>query len=152
MTSPNRAHWAIRATWPLLGGAVGAWLGFGGYLRLPQNADGFGTLFALGFFVAFAGAGLVGGLVVGAVAGGAVELALRRLGVAAAGALAVATLVNALVLWQLVVFVHDRYPGLRAPSATRAVATPAKPASRNPCALPPPADAKARALWDSECR
>jgi hypothetical protein len=51
MKRGNLLWWAVRLSWPLLGGVWGAWLGFGGYLRLPQNADSFATVLALFFLV-----------------------------------------------------------------------------------------------------
>lgn len=47
--------WAVRVSWALLGGAWGVWLGLGGALRLPHNADSFGSLIAMGFFGMFVG-------------------------------------------------------------------------------------------------
>jgi hypothetical protein len=152
--------WSIRILWPLLGGAWGAWLGFGGYLRLPHNADSFGTLFASGFFVFFAGVGLFAGAASAALIGGSVELLLRRLGAGIVAALSVATLVNALALWQITDFIQTKYPGLRAESAAQphrseaaGALTPADKGSyQKPCSESPPTDTRARASWDAECR
>ena len=115
MKHENYFWWAVRISWPLLGGVSGAWLGFGGYLRLPQNADSFATVFALGYFSMFAWVGLFSGMVSGALIGGLVERLLRRFGVGIAGAVIMATLVNALVLWQIVGLAQAKYPGLRPP-------------------------------------
>jgi hypothetical protein len=144
--------WAVRISWPLLGGVWGAWLGFGGYLLLPKNADSFGTVFALGFFSFFAWIGLFTGMAAGALIGGSAERLLRRFGAGIAGALSVATLVNALVLWQIAGLVQTKFPGLRGPAAKPPVYSTIKLPSENPCAHPPPENAKERAIWDSECR
>lgn len=160
--------WAVRASWPLLGGAWGAWPGFGGYLRQPQNADSFATVIALGFFGFFAWVGLFAGMASGALIGGLTETLLRRLGAGTAGALVAATLVNALVLWQIAGVIEASYPGLRSTDATkpsrenparmrvpageRPLPATAGPPSRNPCANPPPPLSRERELWNSECR
>lgn len=160
--------WAIRVSWPLLGGAWGVWLGFGGYLRLPQNADSFATLVALVFFSVFAWVGLFAGMASGALIGGLAETLLRRFGAGIAGALIVATLVNALVLWQIAGVIEAKYPGLRSadtarphpgspagmrsPAGDRPVPSTAGLPSRYSCANPPPAQSRERELWNSECR
>ena len=168
MKDGNPYWWAVRVSWPLLGGAWGAWLGFGGYLRLPQNADSFGTVIALVFFSFFAWVGLFAGMASGALIGGLAETLLRRLGAGIAGAVIVATLLNALVLWRIAGVIEERYPGLRSADAAkphrespagmrshageRALPATAEPPSRNPCANPPPAQSRERELWNSECR
>jgi hypothetical protein len=144
----------------LLGGAWGAWIGFSGYLRLPHNADSFATLLASGVFVEFAAIGLVAGAVSAALTGGSAEWLLRRVGMQAAVAVSVATVVCALTLWQAAGVIQTRYPGLRASSRAElqrnpatAVPTPADTrAYSNPCAQPPPTQARERARWDEECR
>lgn len=153
-------YWFVRVSWLLLGGAWGAWLGFGGYFRLPHNADSFGTLFASGFFVFFAGAGLFAGAASGALIGGLVEWLLRRSGAGILAALSVATLVNVLVLWQIGDFVHAKYPGLRTGSGTKpyrsnatGAPTPAGKASyQKPCSAPLPTDTRERTNQETECR
>jgi hypothetical protein len=152
MKQGNYGWRVIRISWPLLGGVWGAWVGFGGYLRLPHNADSLATVFAFGFFSAFAWAGLLAGMASGALIGGSVEGLLRRLGVGVAGAVCVATLANALVLWQIAGFVQAKYPGLRPPAAVRAVTSPTEVAPRDSCAHPPPAHSREREIWNSECR
>ncbi|AGX88471.1 hypothetical protein Cenrod_2413 [Candidatus Symbiobacter mobilis CR] len=152
MKNGNHFWWAVRISWPLLGGVWGAWLGFGGYLRLPQNADSFGTVFALGFFSFFAWVGLFAGIASGALIGGLVERLLRRFGAGIASAVGVATLVNALVLWQIAGVVQAKYPGLRPPAAKPPVSSTTTLPPENPCAYPPPDNTKERAIWDSECR
>lgn len=142
----------MRISWALLGGALGAWLGFGGYTRLTPNADSFASLFALGFFGFFAWVGLFAGMACGALIGGLCEWLLRRLGAGIAVALGVATLVNAIALWQITGLVEAKYPGLRTAPAQRPAVAPAKPPFRNACSEPPPADAKQRAQWNLECR
>jgi hypothetical protein len=76
MPRANRLWWVVRVSWPLLGGAWGAWVGFGGYLRLPQNADSFRMLFALVFFSFFAWVGFFVGMMLGALIGGAARKAV----------------------------------------------------------------------------
>jgi hypothetical protein len=113
MTHESRGVWAVRVSWAVLGGGWGAWAGFGGYLRLPTNADSFGSMLAAGFFGLFALLGLLLGAASGALIGGSVERLLRRTGAGVIGAVSVATLVNAIVLWGLVEWVRARFPGLR---------------------------------------
>ena len=152
MKQGNLFCWTVRLSWPLLGGLWGAWLGFGGYLQLPRNADSFAMLFASGFFGVFAGVGLIGGMAAGALIGGLVERLLRRFGAGLAVALSVATVVNALLLWLIVGVVQAKYPGLRPPVAVPAVTMTPELAPRNACETPPPAHSKARELWNAECR
>lgn len=152
MKNANRFWWAARISWPLLGGVWGAWLGFGGYLALPHNADSFAMVFAIGFFGFFAWVGLFSGIAIGALVGGLAEKLLRYFGVGITGAVGIATVVNALVLWQLVGFVQEKYPGLRPPVASTQVSTATKHLPENPCAHPPPEHTKERAIWDTECR
>jgi len=158
----------IRISWPLLGGAWGAWLGFGGYFALKYNADSFGSVLSLGFFAVFALIGLAAGAVSGALIGGLVYAVMRRSGVGMAGAVITATLVNALAIWQIADLVQTMYPGLRAGGPAKlhlggnpgarspAVAAPVSsipgPSSRTSCSDPPPTQPKERGLWDSECR
>jgi predicted lipid-binding transport protein (Tim44 family) len=136
----------------LLGGVWGTWLGFGGYLRLPHNADSFAMVFALGFYGFFAWVGLIAGMASGALIGGLVETLLRRFGAGIVGAISMATLVNALVLWQVAGFVQAKYPGLRPPAAERPVASTTKPLPQNSCAHPPPEHSRERESWNLECR
>lgn len=118
----GNAFWrAVRISWPVLGGAWGAWIGFGGYLGIAPNADSVAMLFVLGFYCVFALAGLLAGIGIGGLTGGLVEWLLRRVGMGIAAALIVATVVNALVLWQVAGFVQSKYPGLKAPGAKPSV-------------------------------
>lgn len=120
----GNAFWrAVRISWPVLGGIWGAWIGFGGYLSVAPNADSFAMLFAMGFYAVFAVVGLLAGVAIGGLTGGMVEWLLRRVGVGIAGALIVATVVNALVLWQVAGFVQAKYPGLNAPAAKPSVSS-----------------------------
>lgn len=120
----GNAFWrAVRISWPVLGGLWGAWIGFGGYLGVAPNADSFAMVFAMGFYVVFAVAGLLAGIALGGLTGGVVEWLLRRVGVGLAGALIVATVVNALVLWQIAGFIQAKYPGLRTPAAKSSVSS-----------------------------
>jgi hypothetical protein len=150
----------VRSIWLLLGGAWGAWLGFGGYFRLPHNTNGFGTFVASGYFVVFAALGFLAGAASAALFGGLTEWFLRRCGQAGAAALSVATLATALLLWQISDVVQARYPGLRASAVTQPQRnTPAaairpvdKMSHPNPCSNPRPTEARDRASWDAECR
>jgi len=118
----GNAFWrAVRISWPVLGGAWGAWIGFGGYLGIAPNADSVAMVFVLGFYCVFALAGLLAGIALGGLTGGVVEWLLRRVGMGIAAALIVATVVNALVLWQVAGFVQSKYPGLKAPGAKPSV-------------------------------
>jgi predicted lipid-binding transport protein (Tim44 family) len=152
MKHGNHFFWAVRITWPLLGGVWGAWLGFGGYLRLPHNADSFAYAFAFGYFSFFACMGIFAGMASGALIGGLVERLLQRFGVGIAGAVSVATLINALLLWQIVSLAQAKYPGLRPPDVKPALSSTAKRPHENPCAQLPPENSKERAIWNSECR
>ncbi len=130
----GNAFWrAVRISWPVLGGAWGAWIGFGGYLGIAPNADSFAMVFAMGFYVVFAVVGLLAGIAIGGLTGGVVEWLLRRVGVGLVGALIVATVVNALVLWQIAGFVQARYPGLNAPAGKPSVSSAIKSLLENPC-------------------
>jgi hypothetical protein len=80
------------------------------------------------------------------------ERLLRHLGAGISGALSVATLVNALVLWQVAGLVQAKYPGLRPPAASPPASSTTRLAPENPCAHLPPENPKERAIWDSECR
>lgn len=131
MKDGNRFWRAVRISWPVLGGAWGAWIGFGGYLGIAPNADSFATLLAMGFYVVFAVVGLLAGVVIGGLTGGLVEWLLRRVGVGLAGALIVATVVNVLVLWQVAGFVQAKYPGLNAPAAKPSLASITKSTLEN---------------------
>lgn len=119
---------------------------------MPPNADSFATFFAVGFFGFFAWIGLFAGMALGALIGGLMEKLLLRLGTGMAIALGVATLANAMALWQIVDFVHFKYPGLRAPSVQRPAVSGRADTPRDSCGQPPPALAKERKAWDAECR
>ncbi len=142
---------SVRISWPVLGGLWGGWLGFGGYPQLLQNADSFALVFALGFYIFFGCIGLVAGMAAGALTGGLVEWLLRRLGMGIAVAVTAATLVSALVLWQIAGLIQAKYPGLRSSAAVHP-GTPVTEPHRNPCANPPPAHSREGELWNSECR
>ena len=147
--------WIVRISWPFLGGIWGAMTGFGGYHRLTDNADSFGTFFANGFFIATAIISAAAGITCGVLVGGLTEKMLRSLGMRGAWAVCMATIVNALVLWQLVGIVLTKYPGFRPPHISAKPKGPPthKIPSGNPCAQPPPAEnSKERANWDAECR
>jgi hypothetical protein len=152
MTRSSLVRWAVRLSWPLIGGVWGAQLGFGGYLHLPHNADSFGTVLALGFFSVFAWVGLFAGIASGALIGGLTEKLLRRLGVGLTGSLCLATVLTVWVLWQITGLVQSTFPGLRAPAATPPASATTRPPSANPCAHPPPLDSRERKSWESECR
>ncbi len=154
MMRQNPYCWIVRLSWPLLGGAWGAWLGYRGYVHLPSyNADSAGSLLVSVFFLFFAVVGLFAGAASGALIGGLVEWFLRRSGARIVTALSVATLVNALLLWQIVDFIQVKYPGLRANSGINSQALiPADKRSYQTCSSPRPIDPRERVSWDAECR
>jgi hypothetical protein len=152
MTKGDAFSRILRISWPLLGGGWGVWLGFGGYLRLPHNADSFGSVFALAFFSGFAWVGLVAGIAGGTLIGGSVERLLRRAGAGDSAAAMGATLVTVVAFWQVGSLLQAKYPGLRPPDATGAVTPVTSRPPENPCAGPPPEKPGERASWESECR
>lgn len=102
-----------------LSGIWGAWIGFGGYLRLPPNHDSFAMFFVLGYFIFFSLVGLVLGFGFCFVLWKSVETLLLRLGLNSAIAKAAASLVALLGVWMLTSFVQAKYPGLRATGAKK---------------------------------
>ncbi len=150
-------QWAVRISWSLLAGLWGGWLGAAAALRLPPNADSFGTLLAQGFFSLLALTGFVAGLVFGALVGGLAEKILRRAGMGITGALVVATSVNALACWQLAGAIQANYPGLgpaaaRPPASLSGQPATVQPSADNVCAHPPAENSPQRPLWEAECR
>jgi len=129
MNPESKFLWAVRISWPLLGGAWGAVVGFGGYHGLAHNADSFGTMIAQGFFITTAIIGLIAGILCGVLVGGLTEKLLRYLGVWIVCAVCVATVVNALVIWQLIGIFQTKYPGFRPPVTKSHSATQPKEAS-----------------------
>jgi len=124
MKQEGKFCWLVRISWPLLGGIWGALLGFGGLLQLPHNADSFGTIFAQGFFIIAACIALLAGCACGVLVGGLTEKLLLRLGVRATSAVCAATVVNAIVIWQLAGFIQNKYPGFRPPVEKSPSASP----------------------------
>ncbi|MSN25510.1 MAG: hypothetical protein GJV46_06515 [Geobacter sp.] len=147
---------AIRISWPLLGGTWVAVLGMGGFLRLPQNADSFGTMIMQVFFISVVVFGVLAGGAIGVLVGGLTEKLLLRLGIRDASAVCVASVVNVLVIWQLVGIVQTSYPvfgPVTKPQKINHKTSNVKRPSVNPCEQPPPpANTKERDYWDSECR
>ena len=148
----DKLWWRTRIAWAVAGGAWGAWVGFGGYFRLAHNADSFAMLFAAGFFVFFALIGLVLGAGASVLVGGWTEALLRRLGMAGASAVVIASLVNAFALWQAASLVWLTFPGLRPPPAEQPAPPGAKAIPRQPCATTAPTDPVGRKSWEAECR
>ena len=144
--------WVLRLSWPLLGGAWGAWLGFGGYLRLPHNADSLAMVFAAGFFGLFAWIGLLAGMAAGALMGALLETLLRRCHIGAVAAVSLATLANAMLLWQIAALVLTSFPGLRPPTVEQRVPATTQPVRQDPCAKQPPEHTQEHAQWALECR
>jgi hypothetical protein len=103
----------FRIAWLLLGGAWGAWIGFGGYFGLKNNPDSFGSMLALAFFGAFGGLGLLVGAAVGAGVGGLVNAMARRIGVGSVASALLATAVSGAALWALGSEVQRQFPGLQ---------------------------------------
>lgn len=143
----------VRAAWPALGGLWGAWVGLRGLFRLAYNPDTFASMLAGGFFVLYALIGLLAGAACGWLVGRLVESGMRRIGAGLVVALAVASVVNLVVLWQASRAVGRIYPGLRAErGAPPVVRSKATPAARG-CAVPPAADdPTSRKSWEEECR
>jgi len=150
-----------RVLWSVLAGAWGAWVGFQGlFSQLPHlNADSAAPLFVWMTFGLFGLIGLFVGALLGGLIGRCADGLLRRLGAGIGAALVMASLLTAVVIWQVTGFVQHRYPGLRAPTVTQdtpAVTPPKGPSdaarSQNPCQASPPTDARDRAAWDLECR
>ena len=150
-----------RVLWSVLAGAWGAWVGFQGlFSQLPHlNADSAAPLFVWMTFGLFGLIGLFVGALLGGLIGRCADGLLRRLGAGIGAALVMASLLTAVVIWQVTGFVQHRYPGLRAPTVrqdTRTVTPPADPSNtahrKNPCQASPPTDARERAAWDLECR
>lgn len=156
MSIKSKILWAVRISWPLLGGAWGAALGFSGVHHLADNADSFGTMIAQSVFIITAVIGLLAGSVCGALFGGLTEKLLLRFGVRVASAVCVASVVNVLLLWLLVGIVQTKVPAFRPVLKPQTVNHESSTASRpsgNPCEQPPPpANSKERKSWDSECR
>jgi len=150
-----------RVLWPVLAGAWGAWVGFQGlFSQLPHmNADSAAPLFVWMTFGLFGLVGLCIGALLGAVIGRCADSLLQRLGAGTGAALVLASLLTALVIWQVTGFVQHRYPGLRAPAtaqvqraASPQIGPPDAAGRPNPCEASPPTDARERAAWDLECR
>lgn len=159
MKSDPLLVWVVRISWALLGGVWGVMAGFGGYHGIAYNADSFGAMIVQGFFIATAIICLFAGMICGVLVGGLTEKLLRYLGVRTAYALCVATVVNALVIWQLIGMVQTKYLGFRPPVTKSNAATKPRETStqnlhsENPCAQPPPPEnTKERSTWDAECR
>jgi len=160
MTADRDVWHVLRKCWPLFGGAWGAWLVVRRLLEMHWNADTFGSAAYLMFGVFFALIFFIVGAAIAALLGRLVESLMRRVGAGVAGAVVVATLVNALAIWQIGNVVQSKVPGLHARDTARAQPTNApvagaaagKGSYQNPCATPPLPDSPERAGWDAECR
>jgi hypothetical protein len=152
--------WPTRIAWALAGGAWGAWVGFRGlYNILPHmNRDTAAPVFVWGMFGALSLVGLAVGAALAFATGLGASGLLQRLRVGRAPATAVASLAVVFVLWLAAQLVGRAYPGLRPPQAearpAARISTPEASgrAMQNPCAAPPPTDARERASWDLECK
>ena len=140
----------FRGLWFAIGGAWGAWVGFGGYSGISWNPDSFASLLAYGFYIAFALFGLLAGMAVGGAVGYLVDYVMRRLGAGTVAALVLATLASLCAVRQVSSLVLGRYAMLRAPVARTAAGVKALP--RSSCTSPAPSDAMARKSWEAECR
>ncbi len=162
MKRENPYGWVAFVIWPLLGGGWGAWVLFQGpYSRISSmSADSFAPFFAWAFAVFFAFVGMIAGAAICLLIGRFVDWLRHRFGITMIVAVAGATLVNVLTLWQIGNLLQAKYPGLKAESPTHQQRrkTPEKFAPndkgsyRNPCLDPPPTVANERAIWDAECR
>ncbi len=90
----------------------GSWVGFGGYLNLKSNSDAFAKLFALGYYIVFAGIGLVAGLLVALSIWLLIETFSRRIKAPPVLCPLIAGALNCLVIWQITNLIYNRYPGL----------------------------------------
>lgn len=146
--------------WALLGGAWGTWVGFRGIYRiLPHmNHDTAAPVFVWGMYGVLALVGLVVGAALAVAVGLGARGLLQGLRTGKALATAVALLAVVLILGLATQVVGRMYPGLRPlqaePRPPARIATPgsSERAIGNPCAAPPPGDARERASWDLECR
>ncbi len=162
MKDPKPPGWMVRLLWPALGGAWGAWVGFGPVLRyLPiTNHDTFAPFGLILFGLIFAMVGLLIGAYSAMLIGAAAERLLRFLGAGAVPALVMASALNGLAIWQMTaIFQANSTPtrpsGTVKPrrSTTPLTPTPAEQGSfKNACSDPRPADAWEGALWDTECK
>ncbi len=156
----------VRTSWPLCGGAWGAWLVLRPLRGVSINGDSmagvgvwiFGVFFIFIFFMV--------GAAIAALVGHLVHWLMRRGGVGVASAVTVATLASALAVWQAGELVLAQSAGLRGPGATKSrppptlrapLKQPLKPPSdqlapRSGCQQPRPTDATGAAMWDAECR
>jgi hypothetical protein len=150
----------VRKCWPLFGGAWCAWLVVQRLLGVSINGDTFGGvaywIFGLFFAIIF----FLAGAAVAALLGRMVEWLMRRAGAGVAAAVVVATLANALAIWQIGAFVQVTTPGLRAPVTVKpklegSSGEPSRASQDSrykTCRDPRPVDAREAAAWDSECR
>ena len=154
---PDPVFWRmVRMCWPLFGGAWGAWLVVRRLPGVSINGDSFGGaafwMFGLFFAIIF----LIAGAAIAAVLGRLVEWLLRRQGAGVAGAVTVATLVNALAIWQIGELLQANAPGLRGRVAAKPEPGGAPPRNQVPprsgCLDPRPTDAHGATIWDAECR
>lgn len=115
MKRETLSGWILLGWWPLLGGIWGAWVMFRGpYSRLSHmNGDSFAPFFVWIFAILFALLGLIAGAALCALVGGMVEWLRRRFELFIGAAVAVATLINVLALWQAADLVQEKYPGFR---------------------------------------
>jgi hypothetical protein len=157
-TQPRAAKAGL--LWALPGGAWGAWVGFRGiYQVLPHmNGDTAAPVFVWGMYAVLALIGLVIGSALSLAVGLGIDWPMQRLRAGRVVATGVAALGVLLVLWLATQAAGRMYPGLRALESEprRPVRSPAAAATgrpvQNPCAAPPPKDARERASWDLECR
>lgn len=157
----DRDHWRLlRTCWPLFAGAWSGWLVVRRLLEMHWNGDSFGSAAYLMFGLCFAFIFFMVGAAIAVLLGRLVESLMRRSGAGVAVAVIVATLLNALAIWQIGNYVQSQVPALQArdvPQAQRTIAPAADAAAdkgsyQDPCATPPPADSPERANWDAECR
>lgn len=104
---------SVRIACILLTASWGAWVGFGGYLKLKPNSDSFAMMFALGYFVAFAVLGLIVGTVVSMIIWSLVEKVLTSFKINRTMAMLVALLINLFFAWVLTDSIYSHFPGLR---------------------------------------
>lgn len=150
----------MRICWTLLGGFWGAWLVVRRLLGVSINGDTFGGAAYWLFGIAFACLFFIVGAALAALTGHQVERLMRRMGVGVFAALASATVVTGVIVWQAGLSLQAMYPGLRplvASDTERARSMVVLPQTTHDsrattCRAPRPLDTDGAKAWDSECR
>ncbi len=102
----------MKVVFTLLSALWGAWVGFGGYFNLKSNSETFAMLFVFGYYVVFAGIGLVTGGLVSLTVWLLVETIRRRIKAPPLLTPLIAGVLSFLSVWQITDYVYAFYPGL----------------------------------------